>query len=307
MISRPSWTLRISELKSLQALGAQATAKPMVEYLKAHAAEYQKALANLQTYKDKLDKLPALKVNDVFSALGPDTVVVLGPTSARVIGSGAMYKPSGGDSTGPGGGKATFEGEQAITSALLGMSEPTKRKVVFVTATPQALTSTGEYSDIADELKNANFDVLEWSPGAAPGNPEAPPPPATPPAMGKGVVWIVFPPEDSSPQMMYGMPPPNPKPLVDAVRKHLEAGGNVLFLAAAASPMSMMGGGGGAYAFADLLKPFGVEVKTNYTVVTRTADRSGEGTQVLPFVRLAQYPDTVITRPLQFDGIAASV
>jgi len=205
---------------------------------------------------------------------------------------------------GGGGGDEEFTGEQAISSALLSLANPEKVKVVFVTVTPQRLTGPGgAFSDIITTLEQSNFEVLEWSPPSAMPNPQGPPPNPIPPAEGAGVVWVVFPPDPPNPQMMMmGMPPPDPRPVAIATQRHMEAGGQVMFLSEAESGMNAMMGMGGGYAYAGLLERFGVEVQSRFTVVQRFQRPGQDGELVdvvVPAVLIRQYPDTEITRPMQ--------
>lgn len=257
--------------------------------------QYTALRDKVRAYKEKLDKLPPLKVQEVLDGLAQNPlVVVIGPSSAKVLGRSDMYKFQRNTEPGREGPTESFEGEQAISSSLLSIVRPEKVKVVFVTSSPR-MGSTGQHSDIADRLREANFEVLDWSPPARPMGQESPES-ASPPASGKGVVWVVFPPEQPNPQMMMmGMPPPNPKPLVDAVRAHMAAGGQAMFLAEAATgPAGMMGGG--TYPFAEQLKPFGVEVKSNLAVIQ--AVEQGGKRLPNPAVEVERYPETQITHPL---------
>jgi len=246
-----------------------------VKYLADSDKPYTAMLNEVKDYTDNLDKLQPLKVQDILASLAPGTVVVLGPTTANVVPESSIYKQAA-DSDSSQSSVATFQGEQAISSALLPMIEPNKVKVVFVTTGSHPATTTGEdgWSDISDRLKAANFDVLEWSPPGPPTSPDQPPPPVTPPAEGKGVVWIVFPPDPANPQaMMMGMPPPSPQPVIDAVKKHLDEGGQVLFLADAST--GGMFGGPDDYAYENLVQPFGIDVQSKYTVVHNYPDQAG--------------------------------
>ncbi|HUO07292.1 MAG TPA: Gldg family protein [Phycisphaerae bacterium] len=271
---------------------------PVAKLLADEEKQYAAMLAELKDYLAKLDKLPPSKVQDVLNNLGPDTIVVLGPSSASVVSESSIYKAPTDESS-----QATpaFQGEQAVSSALLPMIEPNKVKVVFVSSTsnlhPSTSTNEEGWSDIADRLRSVNFDVMEWAPPGPPTGPDQPPQSPTPPAEGKGVVWIVFPPDPANPQMMMmGMPPPSPQPVIDAVKKHLDEGGQVLFLADAASNDMFSQGTG--YAYADLLKPFGIDVESKYTVVHNYPDQNGER-RVFPQILVSRYGDHPITKPLQ--------
>ena len=133
----------LTQLKQFISADPEGFSKPLQDYFKTRASAFQKVIDDVQKYKDRVDSLAPLKMDDVIDSLGTDTVVILGPTSARVISDYDIYKPSRGQSDSPTAPKYSFEGEQAITSALLAMAEPNKPKVVFVTVTPSQLTTPG--------------------------------------------------------------------------------------------------------------------------------------------------------------------
>ncbi len=80
-------------------------------------------------------------------------------------------------------------------------------------------------------------------------------------------------------------------------------GGQVLFFAEAAIDNPMMGPAGGGFPYQDLVKDFGIDVESKYTVVSlQEADDPETGQHVRrvgPGVVLDQYEDTEITRPMQ--------
>jgi hypothetical protein len=276
---------------------------PVVKYLTDNAARYKAIHEEVKTYDDKLEKLAPLKVQDVLTSVQPDSIVVLGPTSATVISETSVYKTAAGADPNA-QGTTSFEGEQAVSSALLGMVQPIKMKVVFVTSSPtHPTTSTGEdgWSDMTDRLKAANFDVLEWAPPAPPSGPDQPPQDPNPPAEGKGVVWIVFPPDPVNPQMaMMGMPPPSPQPVIDAVKRHMAEGGQVLFFAdaGAGGAAAIFGGGDDKYAYDELLQPFGIDVESKYTIVHNYPAQGGDR-RMYPRIVVTRFSDQAITKPLQ--------
>jgi hypothetical protein len=289
------------QLKQIANASPDSFSKFTQDYIKKAAPEYAAMLKEVDAYKDRLDKLPDLKIDDVVNSIGPNTLIVIGPDVVKVIPSGDMFKADTSDPGAP-DPKYAFQGEQAISTALMGMIRPSKPKIVFVTSAPSQLLS-GPFSDINDRLTKANFDVSEWSPPGMP-NPDQPPPPATPPASGKDangkpVVWVVLPPDPPNmQQMQMGMPPPDVRPLVDAVKKHMDAGGNVLFLAEGTSPMAQMGGGGAGYPFGPLINPFGIQVKDSYYIM-HTMRLNDDTVRTGPQVEITTYPDGPITGPLQ--------
>jgi hypothetical protein len=275
----------------------------LAKYLTDNAARYTAMHDEIKAYNDKLNKLAPLKVQDILQSVQPDSVVLLGPTSATVISETSVYKTSAGADPNA-QGTTSFEGEQAVSSVLLSMVQPIKMKVVFVTSSPtHPTTGTGEdgWSDMADRLKAANFDVLEWAPPAPPTGPDQSPQDPNPPAEGKGVVWIVFPPDPVNPQMaMMGMPPPSPQPVIDAVRRHMAEGGQVLFFAdaGAGGAAAMFGGGDDKYTYDELVQPFGIDVQSKYTVVHNYPSQGGDR-RMYPRTVVTRFSDHAITKPLQ--------
>jgi hypothetical protein len=273
----------------------------ILAYLTKNNADYKKIADAFTSYKVELDKLQPLKVQDVISNLHRNSVVVLGPDSAKILSRFEIF-----DSTpsrdNPDTPTTTFKGEEIISSALLAMSHPDKVKVVFVTPSMQRLLD-GDYSDMAATLREANFDVLEWSPPNR--SPNSPPPSDTePPAIGKGVVWVVFPPDFSNMQMMMAAPP-DATAVAEAVQKHLAQGGHVLFLASSgSSPFAAASG----YPYDAALKDFGINVLAKYTVV-RLVEAQNRATgevveQAAPYIDLQHYESSKITDALQSLPIA---
>jgi hypothetical protein len=271
----------------------------MEKYFTDAQPRYKALLDEVKSYSDRLDKLQPLKLTEVMGSVGNDSIVVLGPETVKVISRYDIIKDNPTEDPTPGVDTSSFEGEQAISSALLSMVQPDKLKVVFVTPTPNQITTRGSddsWTAVADRLKELNFDVLEWSPPGPQMSPDQPPPQATPPATGKGVVWIVFPPDaPTAQQMMSGMPPPDPKPIIEALKTHLAGGGRALLLASSGGGSPF--GGGESYAFDEIAKSFGIVVQPKYTVV-RHYDLNDQE-MAYPRIVLTRYPDTEITRPMQ--------
>ncbi len=269
---------------------------PLIAYLDSAADRYKAMSDSLKTYKEHLDKLPPLKVQDVIDSIGSNTIIVLGPTAAKVIGSSDIYKVQRSPNPRETGPTASFEGEQAVSSAILGLVRPDKVKVVFISAGSGPLSS-GAYSMITDRLKDLNFEVMDWSPpGGNPG--ERAPADPNPPAEGKGVVWIVFPPEQSNPQMAaMGMPAPSPTGVIEAVKKHIADGGQVLIFAEQTSTNPFASEGPAGFPYEEITRGFGVDVKANFMVL-KSYD-SQEGSEALPLFELSRFPEHPITKPIQ--------
>ncbi len=294
-------TATSEQLKQIASASPDNFGKFTQEYLKKAGPAYGAMLKDVDAYKTSVDNLPPLKIDDVMEAVGPDTLIVVGPATVKVIPAGDIFKQ---DTANPDAAhpKVLFQGEQSLSTALMAMVRPNKPKIVFVSMAPAQLLG-GPFSEINDRLTKVNFEVSEWSPPGMP-NPEQPQPPSTPPAMGKDasgkpVVWVVLPSDPpNQQQMQMGMPPPDPRPLIEAVKKHMEAGGNVLFLTEGASPMTAMMGGAGGFPYADLIKPYGIQVKDTYNVL-RSVHVSDEDIRAVPQIEFSTFPSHPITDPLQ--------
>jgi hypothetical protein len=266
----------------------------MVAYFTENNAKYKAMATELKNYLDDLNKLPALKVQDVLSGIGRNTLVILGEKTAKVILPYDLFSEAPSNPNSNSQGELTFNGEQAISSALYAIANPDKVKVVFVTASPQHLLDS-MYAGMKSTLEQNNFEVLEWAPPS--GDPQAAPSDPNPPAIGRGVVWIVFTPDPPNMQMMM-MAPPNPGPVIAAAKRHMEEGGQVLFMAEAA--MSFMGPPG--FPYDELVKDYGIDVQAKYAVMhmISTSDDSGNTLQrPIPYSEVSRFPDTQITAPMQ--------
>lgn len=269
----------------------------LVKYFTENQQAYKQMATDLKNYNDEITKLPQLKVTDVLNGLDQNTVVILGDTAAKVIASTDIYStaPQSAQGAKP---AETFNGEQAISSALLNMAVPDKVKVVFVTAAPEHLL-TDTYSDMQDVLQQNNFDVMEWSPPGPPSPDNPTPPSPTPPAEGKGVVWVVFTPDAPPQQFMMAAGAPDPKPVLEATRKHMAEGGQVLFMADPSSPMS----GSSGFPYDELVRSFGIDVQPRYTVYhqidTTDPDTGEHVNQPTPYIEITRFEKNEITDPIQ--------
>lgn len=271
---------------------------PTREHLLANTKRFEDLNAKVKSYTQRLAKLAPLKVREVLNSLKTGSVVVLSSSSAKVIGRGEMFKVQGSAKAGSDEPTESFEGEQAISSVLLSLHEPVKKKVVFVTAAAQQVLA-GQFSAIAGRLRDANFEALEWSAGGGmnpmTGEPEAGGPP---PGIGAGVVWVVMPPEQANPQMAaMGIPAgPPPPALMEALKAHVAMGGDVMFLAEA-TPASRFSPGPSGFPYEEITKPWGINVASKYTVVHSYP--SEDSTVAVPQLELKRFPKHPITQPQQ--------
>ena len=290
-----------SNLNSIQEQFADLTKKnviaafsPLVQkILRKDAAAFKLQAAKLTTYTATLGSLKPVKSGNVLSELHADSLIVLGPQSVKVLHRDALFVPQG--NPGQGALRYTFQGEQAVNSALLAMTEKHRTKVVFVSVNSMNLISAGgPFSAAAKMLRQNNFKVYQWSPGPG-GNPQAPTASENPPAIGKGVIWIILdlPPSGQMAQMgamMYTM-------MEQKISQQLAEGGNALFLLSAMPPQLMMMTQG-QIPYKSILAAYGIRLRSTYQVVQRVPVRGGHHLDI-PQIQIASYPNTIITKPIE--------
>ncbi len=272
-------------------------------YLAAQGAIYQKMMASAVAARKQITALKPLKLSNVRSMLGPDSMVVMGPKKVKIIPVTSLFEapPPAAQQQ---GAVARFKGEEELASALLAMSQRRQPKIVFIApGLPDVTGPQSPFTTVVHLLKQNNFKVMSWSPP----NPQTGPQPGQTPlpqAMGKGVTWVVFAPPPPNPQMP--MPSDNAQ-LVGLVKKQLAQGGGALFLldGMAANPMMGMAP---PYPFTGILRQYGIALKPGYFTVERYPARGGKHVAA-PELQISHFPKTRISAPLQtlstaFEGMA---
>ena len=282
------------QFEALSKKNVIAAFSPVVQtLLKKNSAEFQKQAAKLKSYTALLAALKPVKAGNVLSELHADSLIVIGPKIVKVLRRNQLFLPQG--NPGQGQLQYTFQGEQAVNSALLAMTEKHRTKVVFVSVNSMNLISAGgPFTAVAKMLRQNNFKVYQWSPGPG-GNPQAPTAGENPPAIGKGVIWVVLdlPPSGQMAQMggmMYTM-------LEQKISQQLAQGGNALFLLSAMPPQLMMMTQG-QIPYKSILAGYGIRLRSTYQVVQRVAVQGGHHLDA-PQIQIANYPDTIITKPIE--------
>ncbi len=267
---------------------------PLVQkLLKQDAGLLAAQAAKIKAYMDLLNGLKPVKSSHVLSALRADSLIVIGPRTVQVLRRDKLFIPQG--NAGLGRVQYLFQGEQAVNSALLAMTETHRTKVVFVSANAMNLISAGgPFSAAAKMLRQNNFKVYQWSPGPG-GSPQSPTSSETPPAIGKGVIWVILdlPPSGQMAQMgamIYSL-------LEQKISVQLADGGNALFLLSAMPPQLMMMTQG-QIPYKSILAGYGVRLRSTYQVVQRMAVQGGQHVDV-PQIQISSYPDTIITKPVE--------
>ena len=238
--------------------------------------------------------------------IGPETVVLIGPKgkAPRVVSLDEMFKrpdsqqmrqaAEQGDRL-----ELTFLGEEKITGALVAMSLKEAPLVVFVAAGQQpALGPRGSYENVAQRLRNMNFEVREWSlvPRPSPYGQPMPPGPPPEPKPGQKAVWIVPP--------LPGFNPMQRAPGGDAGQKVVAqieqrlAAGDAVMVMATRSPMA---GFGMPDPLGDLVKGWSVTPQLDRVILRQVVgpDRRTGAVAQMDVTRWPDGPDDLpITRAI---------
>lgn len=226
--------------------------------------QFQKLLADLDK---RVNELPELKLDELRRALDQkDTILVMGPEQWRPIRFEQVWEVprSLRGSVAQGRARPRFAGEQRITSAILGITQKTKPKVVFARTGGEPLTtgnmmmfgeSEGRFGYIAERLRQLNFEVMEkdlsgmWAMQAQMQRMPAPPEPSDDEI--KDALWVVI--------AIPGGPTARGGPAADKLREHLKRGGSALLLAGPSSDT-----------FEAALADWGVKLRSEAAIVHET-------------------------------------
>jgi hypothetical protein len=236
---------------------------------------------------DKIAKLGELKVNDLERALNVrNPVVVLGKDDWRVLPENQLWPEDANIKMYTDGKSApTFAGEQQITSAIVGLTQTKKPKIVFLRPGGQPLASAGfppflpagPLSVWAGRMRDANFEVLEkdlsgqWAAQAMQQPQQMPSAPEPDWSAITDAVWVVL---DMGGQMQ------GPEPIAPKLAEHLAQGGSAIILA-----------GPQADNLAAAMAPWGVEIRTNALAIHQQPPAPpGNATQVDQVQELLRQP-----------------
>jgi len=281
------------------------TEGPKIEGLDA---QYRKSFAEAEArYKKVLDAvseelktcgdLPKLELEEIYDEVkrkDAKTILVESEKKAKVLTFSDVWPLSRARTGDSQKTEYDFNGEAAVSSAILGLTATEKYAVVFVHAGPPSPIKPGfammqmtqpPYQAVKEKLEEANLIVEDWDIRAD----------DTPPEIkeAKRKIYVITPPP---PQRRQG-PMPQPggyeQKHVEIIEKLMDQGERVMFLAKF-SPMIMAR----PYPFAGLLKnKCGLKIETSKLVVR--AMRIADQTIPNPDVRIGRYRDHEITTPIQ--------
>lgn len=275
------------------------------DYLTAAAPRFEAIATAAEAAEAKTESLGELKVEALQNAIkGQDIILVMGDTDWRVINFDQVWITDTRDVQAFIENqeiKPRFAGEQAVTTALLGVTTSQKQKVVFIRPGGAPLTSPGfppfqrggPLSEIAARLRDYNYEVLEkdisgmWEMQQRMQPQQMPSPPEPSEAEIKDALWIVL--NIASEQ---GVSPE----LNTKLAEHLKAGGSALILAMP-----------GADPLIEALKDYGIRLDTDYTIVhempqgerPKSADWALEVQQAPIVFVVNKYGDHMLTGPME--------
>lgn len=250
---------------------------------------YQPVIAKLDEFLKKSEKLQPVKIETLLDGLkGGQCVIVETANEAQVLPESEVwaYRNNRDGPPPADGDPQEFAGEEAISSALLHLTQKEKTAVILTRfggtsllmpdfsriTNPAQLQNMppAPYEALNERLTKDNFQAVEWDVKT-----EAKPP-ATPDA--KRLVYVVFPPEPPpqanpmQPSRQPGISPEQKQLVLNAVAES----GMAMFLASwTPSQMPMMVT---PYDYNDyLMKEWGVEVRNSFVTVEFTINPQRQG------------------------------
>lgn len=280
-------------------------------------------IAAIDDLDKKISALPELKLGSVADQLKqPNTVVIETGSKIRVVGFGDVWpvrESIGGPTAKPEDASRTFNGDSAISSALLAMTQKGPFATVVLTAfeppapeqrnqfmppPPQSWVPLAQLSELRKRLEAANFKVVDWNLATSKDAPK--------PEEGTQNIYVLLPPPPPSPPNPFGQSQAQDQVFGDAQRSIikglLDNDARVLFLAT----WEVRSGGffGGPpttppYGYGPLLESdWGIEVENARRVTWLEPYRSKDNSyQVVPpkFIHMpaAGFTDSPIGNPLR--------
>jgi len=293
------------------------TPQPVKEFIvisQPHFEALKKSADGVLKMTENLGQLKQL--DDLRQNKSGNTIAVMGDSDMKVLPTSALFPTDDARMVDPSEGKPRqrFAGEQQVTTALFTLTNPSKRKVVFMRSgmEPSALRLpmfTGQYATVADRLRELDFEILEkdisgqWAMQAMQMMQQGMPIPPEPRDEDlKGAIWVVL---DSAIDPRAMMQNPAAGQLGAKLGEHLKNGGSALVIV---DP--------NADNFSGAFKDWGIEVKSDYIMVhesvtsagARSEDMVADALRRQPFFLLKKYGDHMLTRPIEsLDGFFVPV
>ncbi|RMF76693.1 MAG: hypothetical protein D6744_12095, partial [Planctomycetota bacterium] len=257
------------------------------DFFRNAGQRYADVLQRVNAILNDTENLEPLKLEEAYSQLTAGQVVVVETPEKVAVLSQEDVWPFRTDPDAPpppDGDNREFAGEQAISSAILRLTQTQRSAVVFVRfggtplleIDPQQFNPMmgrmpeAPFGQIRDALERENFIVREWNVQ------ESTDPPEIEDAARR--VYVVFPPPQQRQQIGQPPPPGMSPEQKEAVLNAVDAAGAAMFLVGWRPPASPFGGPGPVYPYADYLKQtWGVEPRSNYLAMHFAPNPDREG------------------------------
>lgn len=284
-------------------------------FLEGAAQRYRAVLTDLKGLLDKAQDLKDVKLEDLYENLKRgQTVLVETPREALVLSQNEVW-PWRTDRTAPeppDGDSRDFAGEQAVSSAILKLTQKERTAVVFTRFGGQPLlrpampqgpmmqTPQAPYQALNELLQEQNFIMEEWDVQSQEDPPEI--------ADAARTIFVVFPPE---PPRQPNPMRPAPTPRINAQQKQrifdaVKESGMAVFLSRWAPPSAPYIPIPEKYEFKNYLQSnWGVEVVDSHVALEFVPNPQREGLKVpagrsaLITSKVFRYTDHPIGKPLR--------
>jgi len=249
---------------------------------------YEAMRKRIDAFAKQAADLPELELDSVRREIGQGEVILVEtPDKVKVVSFDDVWvrNPARNEDREE-SEERLFNGESAVSSALLGLCNKDKPAVFFVTFGSPASGYGGPYAGVAERLTKSNFIVEDWDLMRSPEMPK-------PEHVTKAILVLMPPPP---PNMQQPMPPPTPeayRPALDAIK-----GG---------APAIILGEPGTMFSptvpYSELFETFGAKPRFDTVAVHKVVvDATSGREKAVPQVEITSYPpDHPITRPM--DGL----
>ena len=236
------------------------------------------------------------------SLTSQQSLVVMSPTRVQVIPASSLYREADPQVVrSEGEPELQFLGEEKITGAIVSMQLDQPPMIVFCyTGQRPALGRRGQYTQVAERLRSANFDVQQWNPTGGGrqqmmqqmrGGGGGPPPEAE---QGQKTVWIVLPSQPQNARMaMMQQGNQAQQQVLQHISERLTQSDSAMFMLSP-SPMSRFSG---PDPLSQMLTTWGIEPQLDRVIMREV--QVSQQTQTTRRVEVTSWPDELpITRAL---------
>ena len=150
----------------LAAAKASPPPKDVLDILTGGKETYAPLRTRIDAFNTKAAEVKPLELDRITKDLSQGQAILIEtPTAVKVVPLEDVWLPNPAPSTGGAPSilqERMFAGEQAVSSALLGVVKEDPPAILFVTFAGPATEYRGPYMELGDRLRRANFIVEDW-------------------------------------------------------------------------------------------------------------------------------------------------